>query len=199
MLTRSPRGTRNALIVAASFVLGAAATSAFVGHQTAGMQVSSGIASGDVGSGWTEIQWPFPLDLWSSGKAFKCRSTHCGGELTLYLRAKIGFCNCVTGVADDAELERLSDLTLLGGKHSAVWPGRPITVSSMRGRSRVYTIDGTSPSGKSALVIAFNDRCDAIVATVVVTHDTLAASERAVMDFLNGDVVLRWAQVTLGL
>jgi hypothetical protein len=199
VLIRRPEKTRSALIVAASFVLGAAATATFVGHQTDGRQISSRIANADVGSGWGEIQWPFPIDLWSSGKAFTCRSIHCGGELTLYLRAKIGFCNCVTGVADDAELERLSDINLLGGKHSAVGPGRPITVSSMKGRSRAYTLEGTSPSGKSALVIAFNDRCDAIVGTVILGHDNRAASEQAVMNFLNGDVVLRWAQVTLGL
>jgi hypothetical protein len=198
VFTPHPQGTKIALIVAASFVLGAAAMATFVG-QLGGTQVGSRLANADDGSGWSEIQWPFPIDLWSSGKAFKCRSIHCGGEITLYLRAKIGFCNCVTGVADDAELERLSDVNLLGGKHFAIGPGRPITVSSMKGRSRAYTIDGTSPSGKSALVIAFNDRCDAIVTTVILDHDQPARSEKAVMDFLNGDVVLRWAQVTLGL
>jgi hypothetical protein len=69
----------------------------------------------------------------------------------------------------------------------------------MKGRSRLHKIDGTSASGKSAVVIAFNDRCDAIVGTAIVSHDRSAAVEQAVVDFLNGDVVLNWAQVTLGL
>ena len=56
-----------------------------------------------------------------------------------------------------------------------------------------------APDGKSALTIAFNDRCDAIVATVLVGHDRPAVAEQVVVDFLNGDVVLKWAQVTLGL
>jgi hypothetical protein len=193
-------GTRSALItVALSFTLGAATVVAFLGDQKPGSQVGLRVATSHTGPAWTEIRWPFPVDLWSSGKAFKCRSADCGGEITLYLRAKIGFCNCLTGVADDAELDRLADINLLGGTHSADGPGRPITVAWMMGRSRFHKIDGTSQSGKAAVVIAFNDRCDAIVGTAIVSHDRSAAAEQAVIDFLNGDVVLNWAQVTLGL
>ena len=198
MFVRGPTA-RSALIVAVSFVLGVVTTVAILGYQTAEPQVILRTATGDRGPAWTEIRWPFAVDLWSSGKAFKCRSAACGDEITLFLRAKIGFCNCLTGVADDAELERLTDINLIGGKHSATGPGRPISVAWMKGRSRVYAIDGTSPSGKSAVVIAFNDRCDAIVGTAIVGHDQPAAVEQAVVDFLNGDIVLKWAQVTLGL
>jgi hypothetical protein len=41
----------------------------------------------------------------------------------------------------------------------------------MKGRSRSYAIANPVRSGKSALSIAFNDRCDAIVATVVLDHN----------------------------
>ena len=199
MLARRPYATRSALIVAVSFALGATATAAILGYQTARPHVGLSAATGDRGPAWTEIRWPFPVDLWSSGKAFKCGSANCGDDITLFLRAKIGFCNCLSGVADDAELDRLADINLLGGTHSAHGPGRPITVAWMKGRSRIYAIDGTSPSGKSAVVIAFNDRCDAIVGTAIVGRDQPGAVEQAVIDFLNGDVVLKWAQVTLGL
>ena len=40
----------------------------------------------------------------------------CGAEIKLYLRAKLGFCNCTTGVSDDAELDRVGDLELLSDK-----------------------------------------------------------------------------------
>jgi len=50
------------------------------------------------------------------GKAFQCKAADCGTEINLYLRAKIGFCNCTTGVADDEELERLSDFDLIGAR-----------------------------------------------------------------------------------
>ena len=92
--------------------------------------------------------------------------------MTLYVRAKIGFCNCATGVADDAELERIGDLDLLGVKAAAQGDGHPIAVASMKGRSRAYALAATdNQPGKSALSIGYNDRCDAIVATAVVPHE----------------------------
>jgi hypothetical protein len=49
------------------------------------------------------------------------------------------------------------------------------------------------------LSIAFNDRCDVIVATIAAGGDEPAAQEEAALEFLNGDLVLHWAQTTLGL
>jgi hypothetical protein len=114
----------------------------------------------------------------------------------LYLRAKIGFCNCSTGVADDDELTRISDLELMGGKPEALGDGRAIRVGWVNGRSRTYALTGTN---RSALSVGFNERCDAIVATVVLGHKGAAAVEPGVLAFLNGDTVKRWAQITLGL
>jgi hypothetical protein len=148
---------------------------------------------------WTEVAWPFLLDQWGKGKAFQCKAADCGTEVNLYIRAKIGFCNCATGVADDEELERLSDFDLMGEKIANLGAGRPISVHWMKGRSRSYTIANPLRPGKSALSIAFNDRCDAIVATVVLDHDRPGALEPGVIEFLNGKTMLRWAEVTLGL
>jgi hypothetical protein len=66
----------------------------------------------------------------------------------------------------------------------------------MKGRSRDYTVG--APSVKPVLSLAFNNRCDVIVATVV-AGDAPVAQEQAVLEFLNGDLVLRWAEVVLGL
>jgi hypothetical protein len=118
--------------------------------------------------------------------------------VTIYLRAKVGFCNCTTGVADDEELERVGDVDLVGSQNSAFGPGRPITVHGMKGRSRSYAVGGLVPLAKSALSLAFNDRCDVIVATAVVESDRPRAQEPAVLEFLNGDRVRRWAESTLG-
>jgi hypothetical protein len=41
----------------------------------------------------------------------------------------------------------------------------------MKGRSRSYAVGGRVPSAKSALSLAFNDRCDAIAALAVVEGD----------------------------
>jgi hypothetical protein len=56
---------------------------------------------------WTEVKWPFPIDQWGTGRAFVCKAGDCGSEVKLYLRAKLGSCNCATGVADDADLDRI--------------------------------------------------------------------------------------------
>ena len=145
---------------------------------------------------WTEAQWPFPMDEWGKGKAFRCEAASCGVEVNLYIRAKIGFCNCTTGVSDDEELDRLADFRLMGDKPAAVGAGRPIDVAWMKGRSRAYL---DSDRGRSALAVAFNDRCDAIVATVVVANNRPLVMESSALAFLNGPTIRRWAEVTLGL
>jgi len=146
-----------------------------------------------------EVRWPFPTDEWGKGKAFRCVAADCGGEVSVYIRAKIGFCNCLTGVADDNELDRLTDFGLMGERLSVLGPGREIKVAWMRGRSRSYAVAEPYRAPKSVLAIAFNDRCDAIVATAVVAHDHADIVEPSVIDFLNSEVVVHWAEVTLGL
>jgi len=66
----------------------------------------------------------------------------------------------------------------------------------MKGRSRGYRVDALS--AKSVLSLAFNNRCDVIVATVI-AGDAPVAQEQAVLEFLNGDLVWRWAEAVLGL
>ena len=148
---------------------------------------------------WSEVSWPFPIDQWGRGKAFQCKAADCGTEVTVYIRAKIGFCNCSTGVADDEELDRISDFDLLGNQLTAQGPGQPIAVAWMKGRSRAFSVGGAQRPAKSALSVGFNDRCDAIIATAVTGLERPAAIETAVLDFLNSRTVLRWAEVTLGL
>ena len=148
---------------------------------------------------WTEVQWPFPMDQWGRGKAFLCKPADCGTEVRIYLRAKLGACNCTTGVADDAELDRMSDFDLVGGEVLPLAAGQPVTIGSMKGRSRAYTLTGRNQAVKTALSVAFNDRCDMVVATVALPHDRPATIEPSVIEFLNSRTVLRWAEVTLGL
>jgi hypothetical protein len=145
---------------------------------------------------WQEAQWPFPMDEWGKGKAFRCDAANCGVEVNLYIRAKIGFCNCTTGVSDDDELDRLADFRLVGEKPSALGAGNPIHVAWMKGRSRAYA------NGRllnSTLAIAFNDRCDAVVATALVAHPHPEPIEPSVIAFLNSQTVIHWAEITLGL
>lgn len=158
-----------------------------------------GAALGALHPAWSEMQWPFPMDQWGKGKAFRCKPSDCGTEVFVYVRAKIGFCNCTTGVSDDEELDRISDYELLGSNPVALGPGRPIAIGWMKGRSRAFSVGGTQVAGPSALSVGFNDRCDAIVATAVLGREQTAAIEPAVMEFLNSKTVLQWVGVTLGL
>ena len=114
---------------------------------------------------WREVKWPFLLDQWGTGRAFRCGAANCGAEITVYIRPKIGFCNCATGVADDAELDRVGDIELIGERFAPLRAGRPIMVAHMNGRSRLYAVE--LPQRHNALALAFNDKCDVVVATVV--------------------------------
>jgi hypothetical protein len=69
----------------------------------------------------------------------------------------------------------------------------------MKGRSRAYVVSGRSATAKSAISIAFHDRCDLLVATAAIGADQPRAQEDVVLEFLNSDLILRWAEVTLGL
>jgi hypothetical protein len=139
------------------------------------------------------------MDPWGKGKAFQCKAADCGSEVSVYLRAKIGFCNCTAGVADDAALDRMSDFDLVGDEVSPLGAGRPITIGRMKGRHRAYALTARNPPGRSMISVAFNDRCDMIVATVVLPHDRPATIEPGIIEFLNSGTVLHWAEVSLGL
>jgi len=154
---------------------------------------------GSIRAVWTETKWPFALDQWGVGRAFECRAADCGVAINLYLRAKLGFCNCTTGVADDTELDRVGDLELLSDRFQGLSDGRPITVGWMNGRSRPYQVTLAYAAPRTALAIAFNDKCDVVVATVIADRSDLPAAERAALHFLNGDLILRWAEQEFGL
>lgn len=148
--------------------------------------------------GWVEIGWPFAVDQWGAGRAFRCRAAACGTEIELYLRAKIGACNCTSAI-DDEEVDRVADFDFVGGAPAALGPGLSIVVNGMEGRSRRYAFDGHGSRSRSVLAIALHDRCDMVVATAAFSKDEAPARAAAVLDFLNSDDVRRWAETTLGL
>ncbi len=155
--------------------------------------------AGAVGrANFVEVKWPFPLDQWGRGRAFHCAAADCGVEVVLYLRAKIGFCNCDTGVSDDGELDRVGDMELYSPRFVGLSDGRPIKVGWMEGRSRPYRVDMPYSQPRTAQAIAFNEQCDVIVATVMADLDRLPHAERLALEFLNGDMVLKWARMELG-
>jgi hypothetical protein len=148
---------------------------------------------------WNKAEWPFPSDIWGPGLAYHCKAVHCGREVRVYLRAKLGFCNCTTTIDDDM-VDRISDIDLFASEREPLGSGREVSARSMKGRSRAYLVLGAEKTAiRSALSFAFHERCDLIVATAAIAGGQPELDERAVFEFLNSDVVRRWAEVTLGL
>jgi hypothetical protein len=143
---------------------------------------------------WVETKWPFPMDQWGEGRAFSCKAADCGHAVRLYVRTKVGFCSSTTGVADDNELERLSDFDFMPGA-VARGSSHEIAVAWMKGRLRNYAVAGTKFTATSA---AYNNDSDAVVATIIADGSEPAA-EPTVIAFLDGDPVLGWVRKTLGL
>jgi hypothetical protein len=147
---------------------------------------------------WTETRWPFGLDQWGRGRAFVCLPADCGRRIDIYVRTKIGFCNCSTGVSDDAELERIGDAALVSAAAQGGRPGRPARVGWMHGRSRIYRAPELG-ARDAVLSVAYNDECDVVVALATLGSGDAASAEPAVLAFLNSDDMVRWAKRELGL
>src|SRR5271166_3222106 len=90
---------------------------------------------------WGEIPWPFARDAWPRGRAFRCNAAACNKGMEVYVRPKIGFCNCTTGVSDDGEVDRVTDLDLISERFSPVTAGKEVRFAGLPGRSRYYTLE----------------------------------------------------------
>ena len=148
---------------------------------------------------WTETKWPFLIDQWGLGRSFECKAAACGSDLTLYLRAKVGFCNCTTGIVEDDEIDRVGDVSLIGRQTSAQRFGVPVAIGWMKGRSRSFMVAALDRSQRYVLTVAVSNKCDAVVATVVADRVLSPDAERAALDFLGSEPVLQWASSTTGL
>jgi hypothetical protein len=191
------RLTGKSLAIAVSAALGLIAAAA-IAAALSGDVASKGTARA-FHPVWTEAVWPFPVDPWGKGKAFSCKAADCGSDVQLYVRAKLGFCNCTTGIADDTDLEQMGDLAMIGGQAKPLAVGRPITVGIMQGRARAYGVSGAQSRSEGAISLAYNQRCDMVAATVLIQRGAPASLEPAVVEFLNSDVMLKWAEIALGL
>jgi len=149
-------------------------------------------------SSWSEQKWPFLIDQWGTGQAFNCAAERCGHELRLYLRAKIGFCRCATGVSDDDEIERVADLDLIGLDYKPLASGHPVSAGIMTGRARLFAVVRPLQSALPVLTIALANKCNAIVATVVAKTDDLSPAEAQALDFLRTAAIQHWVETQQG-
>ena len=136
---------------------------------------------------WHEIAWPFPRDGWPAGRAFRCDAAACGEAVQLYVRPKIGFCNCDSGVAD---------LDLISPRFAPVEAGKVVHVAEMAGRARSYDLKMTDGSTHAAVGFALSRRCDLLVAVAQGKGDA-AGVQRVAAEFLGSDSMGRWMTVAL--
>lgn len=177
-----------AAVIGAGLIAGSAAVTGF----------RAPAARTDFAPAWSEMKWPFLLDEWGIGKAFACGPADCGARIEVYIRPKIGFCNCTTGVSDDVELERVADTGLVSATARPLAPGAAVTAGWMHGRSRIYQVSAAKPDER-LLSVAVNDKCDVVVAVAMLGKADPAAAAPAVLAFLNSPPVLQWAKKELGL
>ncbi len=140
---------------------------------------------------WHESAWPFPRDGWPAGRAFHCASELCGDDVELYVRPKAGFCNCDSGVADDDEVDRVTDLDLMSERFVALEPGKAIRIAEMPGRLRAYDLQIADGSRHAAIGIAVSRRCDLLVA-VAQGKGAAPGIQRVALDFLASNEMTRW-------
>ena len=122
-------GAAVAIAVAAGGVAGAAFVFAVRAPSTADAKPQL-LVGKNIDAVWNDAKWPFPQDQWDNGRAFVCDPSDCGIRVEVFLRPKIGFCNCSTGVSDDTELERVADTELVSREVAPIAAGQPIRVAN---------------------------------------------------------------------
>ena len=144
---------------------------------------------------WREIAWPFPRDGWPAGRAFRCEDGGCDGA-ELYVRAKRGFCNCDSGVADDDEVDRVADIDLITPRFRATAPGEVVHVGEMYGRARRYALAIYDGASHAAVGVAVSRRCDLFVAAVQGRGDA-NTMQHAALAFLETQEMKAWVVAAL--
>jgi hypothetical protein len=147
---------------------------------------------------WTEVAWPFLYDAWGNGRAWRCPAAACGVDVGIYVRPKVGFCNCTVGVADDDEIDRVGDVSMIDDHYRPLEPGKPAAIGDMPGRARRFVVEPLAGQRQFAIGMAVSKKCDALVATVVAAQPIDGRLERIAMAELNAHPVVQWASSTVG-
>jgi hypothetical protein len=189
---------RAPLAIGTAAMIMVAGCAAVLGFRAPAMRGETAARAGAMAPVWTETRWPFLLDQWGIGKAWVCQAADCGIRIEVFIRPKIGFCNCTTGVSDDTELERVADTDLVSPMVRPLGPAQPVKVGWMFGLGRTYRVSDQTPDER-LLSVAFNDACDVVVALASLGKADPAAAAPAVVAFLNTPPVVLWVKKELGL
>jgi hypothetical protein len=175
---------RAATIVAAAIAVGASGVGAYL----------LAPVPAQTSAHWREIAWPFPRDGWPAGRAFRCDGACAGAGL--YVRAKLGFCNCDRGVVDDDEVDRVADIDLISPHFAATAPGDPLHVGELHGRARRYDLEMPDGTRQAAAGVALSRRCDLLVAVAQGAGEARAMQHDAI-EFLKTQEMKQWMVAAL--
>ena len=162
----------------------------------AGFVARDGTATGDDGAGrpaldraaWSETAWPFLRDQWGGGRALHCVGAPCDEDSRLYLRAKVGFCDCFNHVEDDDDIDRLTDFDLIGGDRVVpLGPGRLLALTAGPARLRAFRLEGKRGEVRHAMAAVMAIDCQARVAMLVSKRHPTPALEATMLDLLDND------------
>lgn len=169
---------------------------AFAGAMLVGLAAASAYVRWDRANtpreydGWHRIAWPFPRDGWIEGQAWK------GHGMEIYARPKLGFCaNCETGVVEDSEIDRVSDIDLVDPLFTP-GEGDRVQITDMVGRMRLYTLR-SHKTAKLAAGFAVSHNCDLVVGLIVGDVGDTAKRQLA-RRFLESNIVQDWLIEQLG-
>ena len=141
----------------------------------------------EYGPGWHEMAWPFPRDAFPAGKAYR------NDDLRLYVRPKLGFCsNCETGVVDDSEVDRVTDIDLLDANFTPAADGARVRITDMQGRARLYRLKGKDGRPVLAEALAVSLNCDLVVAIVTGNRLEDPAVRKSAHEFIESNTVQVW-------
>ena len=107
------------------------------------------------------------------------------------IRGKSGFCNCHNGIADDDEIDRLTDFEFLGGPVKPDGAGRPVALAGGVGRLRAFVVQTPGGRARHAVAVALARDCAAVVATLV-SDVPLAGQESALLASIGPQMIAAW-------
>jgi hypothetical protein len=145
-------------------------------------------------SAWSAIDWPFPIDAWPEGRAFHCGIEECGMDVNVYIRPKVGFCDCYRGVSDDDEIDRVGDLAVLSQNYTPLAPGTIVSLGNIQGRARHFAVFAPNQTKQYAIGVALSRKCDAIVATIVGSSPISSRAEDSAFTLLNSQEIKNWIE-----
>jgi hypothetical protein len=128
---------------------------------------------------WSETAWPFLRDQWGKGRAWRCED--CGADARLYVRSKVGFCDCFNHVDDDDDVDRLTDFDLRGNDRVVpLGAGHKLMVGRYPARLRTFRLEGRGSAMQVLAVVVAAD-CAARVAMLVSDRENTPQIEAAVV------------------